>query len=237
MVDIIDALRFKFNFFTLIYMPLQNWTKQFPVDKTRRYNFSAIMIAPRRSGKSTLLSYLLKTKLKDKYDLIYVFCSTDASGYEPYIKKGKVFTHFIPEAVDILMEVNRDTEKPANILLIYDDTASMRQKYSHPIEKLFTRGRHHNISVIYLTQDARMVSNLWKSNADLMFIFRQHSYRDQEYVVNNILLGMDETKQFNNKRTEFNYYLTLLRRETSKKYHMLVVDLTKHKMYWYKADI
>jgi hypothetical protein len=66
-----------------------------------------------------------------------------------------------------------------NSLVVFDDCVNSKQ---HTIKDYFVRGRHKNISVVYLTQSYTKVDKqLVRNNFKFLCIFRQ-SLKDIKYI-------------------------------------------------------
>ena len=69
------------------------------------------------------------------------------------------------------VNANKPDKERKNILLILDDCIAFMNMHQSPtIKKLFSMGRHLNISVIITTQHLYSISPLMRSNADWLFV-------------------------------------------------------------------
>ncbi len=123
-------------------------------------NKTLLVVAKRNSGKSQLIRYLILVN-KHYFDKMFLICPTEVVNgfYEDIIEKKCIFTSydedFIKKLVDTMTRTNSKTtnDKKQNVLLILDDCISDATiKTSKPFELLFTRGRHINISIIFISQ-------------------------------------------------------------------------------------
>lgn len=221
---------------------LDKWIPSFPIDEGKRVNFSSILIAPRRSGKTFFIEWLItKGPLKNKYDMILIFTTSNGiNEYSKFAPTKHIYSEFYSPMIDIIKEENSKAEKPINTLVIFDDSCSRKQKYNDSILDLYTKGRHFNISIIYSVQQGTLVDNAWKENSDFIFIFKQKAFKQKNYIVENIICGMLDVDNniFNitNSKLEKEYYFSILKKVTSQKYHMLVVDLYKDNLNWFVVD-
>ena len=123
-------------------------------------NKTILVVAKRNSGKSQLIRYLILLN-KKQFDKIFLICPTEGvnSFYSDIIEKRNIHTkyeeRFISNLIDTMTKANSNQpkDKRQNVLLILDDCISDATiKTSKPFELLFTRGRHINISIIFISQ-------------------------------------------------------------------------------------
>jgi hypothetical protein len=217
-------------------MQVQQWNPNFPLDKDRRTNFAAIFIAKRKSGKTHLINHFINDYLWNKYDIILVF--TNAAGvdeYREFIDTPYIFPEFRPDIVDIVRQANAQCENRVNVLVIMDDSCSRKQKFDQTILDMYTKGRHDNISIIYSVQDGSLVDNVWKENADFIFMFGGGTARTKAYIVDNILAGMIQELDFDSVRAERAFYRQLYRQITAERYRIVVADMQEMTIHHYKA--
>ena len=208
----------------------------FPIDTTGRLNFSMMNIAPRRSGKTSFTRYLVKKYFYNKYDLFIVYTTEpNFKDYDAMLPdNSKIYTNLEDlDKIDIIFEKNAESEKPANVLLIFDDTISLKQTYDSRILDIYAKGRHYNVSIIYNTQSPTMVSNIWKENSDFIFIWDPKTAKRKRYAAENLMAGVDG-KIFNKPVEERNHYLKIINEITRKKYHIIVINLVDMKLFWFK---
>ena len=216
---------------------MKEWVPAFPWDCKGCLNFSAICIAARRSGKTYMLNYLIRTTFKKRYDAIYIF--TTPINIMDYmilggIPKKNIYTNNSTKKIEQIMKHNAGKKNPLNILVIFDDTISRKQKYDEHLLNLYVKGRHYNVSVIYATQSATLVDNMWKENSDLIFIWRPRIFKYKKYIVDNILLGSLDI-DFDTESAERRHYKRILQKVTKEKHRALVVDLANFELFTYKC--
>ena len=206
-----------------------------PKDKKGRINFSSIFIAPRRSGKTTLIKYFVTNILFGEFDRIFVFTSsTGIEEYSEWLPKKFIFPTFRNDVVKKIMNINSGKKK-ANVLIICDDSCSRKQKFDNELLSLYTMGRHYAISIMYATQTPTLVDNIWKENSDFIFIFKQKIYKNKEYIINTILLGLTNENLVGRKK-EFNYYMNLMNNiHAGDGYNVLVANLYKMNIEWFRT--
>ncbi len=123
-------------------------------------NKTLLVVAKRNSGKSQLIRYLILLH-KNQFDKVFLICPTEGvnSFYSDIIEKRNIHINydeaFIKNLIDTMTRANSNQpkDKRQNVLLILDDCISDATiKTSKPFELLFTRGRHINISIIFISQ-------------------------------------------------------------------------------------
>jgi hypothetical protein len=148
------------------------------MDKFSLINKTIILIGKRHSGKSRLLKYLVKYERK-KFKKIFVVCPTEKINrfYSDIVSNENIFNDYNEEWTEQLIEkmgdvnANKPDKERKNILLILDDCIAFMNMHQSPtIKKLFSMGRHLNISVIITTQHLYSISPLMRSNADWLFV-------------------------------------------------------------------
>ncbi len=159
-------------------------------------NKTILVVAKRNSGKSQLIRYLIMLN-KNQFDKVFLICPTEGvnSFYSDIIEKRNIHTNydetFIKNLIDTMTRVNSNQpkDKRQNVLLILDDCISDATiKTSKPFELLFTRGRHINISIIFISQYLKAaITPVIRNNIDfclfsqvnaqgLKLIFEEYNY-------------------------------------------------------------
>tara|TARA_B110001450_G_scaffold175152_1_gene163571 strand:+ start:936 stop:1709 length:774 start_codon:yes stop_codon:yes gene_type:complete len=145
---------------------------------TAKHPFRAVIIGRSGSGKTILTMNLLLKYLK--YDCIYVICSTvhlqpkydlivDCANLFP--NKFKLFTTM---SAFKLSKVNK---KNKNLVLL-DDIQELDEKNMRKVNELFVRGRHHNVSVIWLGQNYFKCPIRARGSANMFCFFKVNSSRE-----------------------------------------------------------
>ena len=144
-------------------------------------NFSIVnktltFLAKRNSGKSVLCKYLIEAE-KHKFNKIFLICPTEKinSHYSDLVKPDDIFDEYDEEWVDSLIkkmtDENAGKTKNKNVMLILDDCVSDINFHQSPsLKKLFTRGRHINISVCLVLQYMNMCPPVCRANSDYLFV-------------------------------------------------------------------
>jgi hypothetical protein len=136
-----------------------------------------VLFAKRNTGKTVLGSHIIKHLYETKkIDYVCLFSQTaHLSGDFGFLPKNSKHDDFSEKAVNKIIDYqdkNRKSKKPKQCLLVLDDTISMiSHKFGGLLNRLFTAGRHYNISVMFITQypKANNFSPSCRSNIDYLF--------------------------------------------------------------------
>lgn len=137
-------------------------------------NKTVCLAAKRNSGKSVLINYLVSSNL-DKFSKVFVICPTEQVNhfYKDIVDEDCIFDEWDEEWVERLIKkmtaVNAGKKKntATNILLVCDDLVADANLHQSPtFKRLFTRGRHIYISIIFTTQYLLQVPPVTRGNSD-----------------------------------------------------------------------
>ena len=145
---------------------------------TAKHPFRAIIIGRSGSGKTILTMNLLLKYLK--YDCIYIICSTvhlqpkydlivDCANLFP--SKFKLFTSMNA------FQLTKVNKQKKNLVLI-DDIQELDDKNMRKVNELYVKGRHHNISVIWLGQNYYKCPIRARGSANMFVFFKVNSSRE-----------------------------------------------------------
>lgn len=224
---------------------LREWKPNFPVDDKNRMNFSMMLIAKRRSGKSQLIKYLYEKYWKLRYDFVVIYTTLmNSKFYKDFIVgEHLIYTNNEVDRMKLIMDKNAKRAKtkkgrknPINTLIIFDDTVSRKQRFDADIMDIYTKGRHYNMSIVYATQTPTLVDTVWRENSDLIMMFKMKTRRFQEYVADHVLNGILDVN-FQTVKKEKNAYIDILKKATEEKYRCLVVDYVNDELFHFKANI
>lgn len=175
------------------------------------------LVAKRNSGKSVLLKYLVST-CKSKWDKIFVICPSESVNhfYKEFVPENCIFDEWSEGWVESLIakmsKINGEAgAEKKNVLLIMDDCCSDTNFHASPtLKKLYTRGRHINISIILTTQYLNQLPPVCRSNADYL-IAGQMNRMSISILCDEYLAGdLDRTefiKLFNRATKDYNFLL------------------------------
>ena len=177
-------------------------------------NKTLTFLAKRNSGKSVLCKYLVEAE-KHKFNKIFLICPTERinSHYSDLVKPDDIFDNYDEEWVDSLIkkmtEINAGKKTKKNVLLILDDCVSDINFHQSPsLKKLYTRGRHINISVCMITQYMNMCPPVCRNNSDYLFV-GQLNKQSINLLCDEFMCGdiskEDFIKMYNRCSTDFHF--------------------------------
>ena len=146
--------------------------------------FSMVIVSKRNSGKSFLTKYLLKMFMMDNklFDYIVLFSSTAhlTKDFECLPKKS-ILEDFSTTKINKILEYQKkakDSNKPKQCLIILDDTIGQKLDitFKTNLDLIFSRGRHFNISIIFISQYIKnYISATIRNNIDYL-LFSVNNY-------------------------------------------------------------
>lgn len=185
-----------------------------------------------RSGKTNSLINMMRRS--DMYGTDYwedVTVISNTAGNDPKMYKfmGDAFRledHYENRMIDELVTSQKkySREDMPTSLLILDDIISrdFKKSSSNAINSLATRFRHYELSIMIFVQSARAVSNMIRSNATDILIYRQQSNLEWEKL-------KEEYSDLAPKNFE-NYYKI----SQSERYGFLYIDVQQNPAHFYK---
>ena len=180
-----------------------------------------ILLAPRGSGKTVLLSNLILNIYRGCFERIFVFSpSIDIDKtWEPVKKhqsddmkatekdKEKLyFNHYDPADLEHiidtqhkvikLMKASNRKKKRFSILIVIDGFANdaVFTRQSKLLRSLYTRGRHNSISTIASTQKFAAIHPIIRVNATSLIVYRLRSNRELESFLEEVS-GLSNKKE------------------------------------------
>ena len=166
-------------------------------------NFFLVLEGKRRTGKSTFARWLLQY-YKDRFELAWVMTKTKANGYwQKIVGSAFVFPDYDPMAIrevvrrndTIIEKYGTDsvlTKLKASTLIILDDVVSSRIHDDPTFTMMACEGRHHNLSIILLTQDPKAIGPKVRDNADGAIIFNMKTQRNKETMWADFMNDVDK---------------------------------------------
>lgn len=146
--------------------------------------FSMIVVSKRNSGKSYLCKHLLKTFMHDTklFDYIVLFSTTAnlTKDFECLPKKA-VQEEFSTLKLNKILDHQKkykDSNNPKQCLIILDDTIGCKldSDFKQNLDLLFSRGRHYNISIMFISQYIKnYISTTIRNNIDYL-LFSVNNY-------------------------------------------------------------
>ena len=165
-----------------------------------RPNFFGILASPRRSGKSTLLKYLLSQMQPKRFVKVYIFSPTAHLQKDLFNFGGQIITptkDTFGQQLRALIEYQRDRiengKQVGEVLVIFDDVFSSSQRgfgvgaVSSALEIIGSRGRHVKIASLLLAQRITSVSPSIRSQADVLISFYPRTEAQRESLIRDFL--------------------------------------------------
>lgn len=229
---------------------IQKWDSHFDTIGTQMKPVAMIVSASRNQGKSYLVKDII-TKIrasKKGWDIYIVFSNTLENGfYQEFIPGKTKYGAYDPMVIQKLLEIQKnklsENKKPPSVMIIFDDCVSKKMIYDEEINFLFTRGRHMNLSVIFITQSPTMVNSVWRQNATHLFVLRSKG-KSLDHILDNFLqdlfqIGDFGTENYNQLEMKIRQLLKFVFEE---QYRCLVClyddegNDWQQCVKWYKAD-
>ncbi len=217
---------------------LHKWKPKFKRGKP----FAMLLFASRNSGKSYLMRHLIRSQLKQQYDIIVIISDSPDTkkDFEPCCPPNTVYLSDMNfSIINNLIELNTKREKkgkePLEMLLVFDDKIGKNVKNDDNLLQIFTRGRHIHVSVIFSSQAKKMAETTWLNNADQIVILKQNSAQQRETILKNVLKG---TVAITDKRKENETLANIMTAHCSKQGDALIIDNTQtseNNLFWYRA--
>ena len=157
------------------------------------------LIGKTNSGKSRLLKYMLNFE-KHKFQKIFVISPTEAvlNFYSDIVPSNQIFNEYKDEWVTDLMQnltnYKKNNDKPYNVLLILDDIGADAHN-SKALCKVFTMGRHLNISIVMTMQYLNQCPATCRSNFSFILVGQMNKL-STDLLVDEYLMGSIDKKNF-----------------------------------------
>ena len=186
-----------------------------------------------RSGKTNSLINMMRRKDMfgtDYWDQVLVISNTAKNDPKMYKFMGEAFQledHYENRMIDDLISSQKkyDREDMPTQLLILDDIISrdFKKSSSNAINSLATRFRHYELSIMIFVQSARAVSNMIRSNATDILIYRQQSNLEWDKL-------KEEYSDLAPKNFEKYYAISQMER-----YNFLYIDAQQNPAHFYSG--
>ena len=166
-------------------------------------NKTISLVGKRCSGKSELLKFLVSYERK-KFHKIFCICPTEAVNgfYSKLIPSNCIFDEWTEEWTNNLIKQMTETNKGKqpnerkNVLLILDDLICDVNFASSPsLKKLYSRGRHINISIIITQQYMYGIPPVCRNNTDFCLV-SQLNRASIMLLLDEYMSGEIDRKQF-----------------------------------------
>ena len=184
--------------------------------------FSMSIASKRNTGKTLLVSVLIRELLELKaVDMVLVMSQTQHVNDDYKFLPARLRQSFSEEVIKKLLETQGKVPKKERdqVLLVLDDVLSDREaEKSRFIKRLYTLGRHYDISIVLISQTSNVaLTPAIKQNSDWLLYSRQNRYMlesiwstvcnidkktfiawSEENNKNYTFLAVDNTSQSNN---------------------------------------
>lgn len=225
-------------------MNLKDWKPNF----VKGTHFSMTIIAPRRQGKSYFIKDIFeKNDFNRMFDLHVVFSQSlsnamDVDFYANFVPGSWQYDK--PEDIPTVMQKIFDLQKDSmekfgryyNILIIFDDMVSLKQKYNNEILQAYIRGRNSGLSIIMTAQTPALLSKDWRTNSDYAVLFFDKDVDNRKKNIDNFIKSLWEGKIDQSKSKLYQevdvFYLNI----TKTPHQALICDFIDNKMYKYTAS-
>ena len=173
--------------------------------------FSMAIASKRNTGKTMLVSVLIhELVLAKKVDLVLVMSQTAHVNDDYWFISPKLRQPFSERLIEKLMEKQALQKKGSRdqVLLILDDVLSTKEaENSRFIKKLYTLGRHYDISIVLISQTSNVaLTPAIKQNSDFLGYSRLNKYQLLSLYESITNMGRKEFVEFseqNNKNYVF----------------------------------
>ena len=174
--------------------------------------FSMVVVSKRNSGKSYLTKHLLNMFMIENklFDYIVLFSSTAhlTKDFECLPKKA-IQDDFSTTKINKILEhqkKSKDSNNPKQCLIILDDTIGQKLDISFKtnLDLLFSRGRHYNISIIFISQYIKnYISTTIRNNNDYL-LFSVNNYNVIKIIYDLVVYdgNIKEFIKFVNEKTK-----------------------------------
>lgn len=215
--------------------------KRFDLKSMRGKFLNVAIVGPRNSGKSVLLSRILKDVCAPHmYDVGVAMCGTIAAQknllrfFPRSLTTGDGYDEAMLDAtVELAKSISNPTDgsRSKSTLMIQDDTLFDRKAIENPSQKqLAANGRHYKITQFILAQYVTMIPSWARANVDIVFATKD-AVRSNRKRLYEMMFGSF------NKYADFDQAFT----QATNNYGTLVIDKTRagtsveSSVFWYRA--
>jgi hypothetical protein len=144
------------------------------------------VIGSSKSGKTTLIKYLLKRQFADDLK-VFMTQSPQAEIYQSIKSECAFAPAYIPDIIKTCSKINKGTKNHYQFLMIIDDCVGVKQ--DKEMTKLLCLYRNHGISAIVGGQDLTLLSATGRANLNHVILMAQRTSNRVEDNVKNFLRG------------------------------------------------
>lgn len=198
---------------------IEDAMKKFPIvpfdfERAENINMNACsfaLIGSSKSGKTTVLKYLLKKYFSD--DLKVFMTQSPQNDIYNSIKKETVYCPaYVPDIIKTCYNINKNTKNHYPFCIITDDVIGA--KNDKQMTKLLCLYRNSRMSAIVVGQDLTLLSPTGRANTNYVLLFWQNTDARVEDNIKNFCrtyfpknLSMDEKIDLYKKLTENHTFL------------------------------
>jgi hypothetical protein len=209
---------------------LKTWNDQ-EMSKLKGQFFSIICFASRRSGKSELIKYLYnKLDFINEYDHCIIMSESEDSldFYSEFCPGNLFIKKFDAKIIEKTIQQSQILEsegKKLKFLCIIDDVVGNTIKHSEWIAKLYSIGRHYNMSCILICQQLTLINVTVRNNSDICLIGQTKTAKEKKSIIDNFLDGIADDDEILKRghTTRKAFYHELLKYNTED-YNFIVLD-------------
>jgi hypothetical protein len=187
--------------------------KSFKVTLPSNGGVSYILLGASRSGKTTLMKYIINHFAK-KQLLFFTSFNDHADIYKDMPKRTLVMSDFYPSIIKDFYVLNHNCSNKYKAMFVYDDAIGNKLKNDPQITKLLTIYRNSHMTSLFSAQSPTLVSPAGRSNGNYIFLFKLNASKEIELTVKDFLVShlpttmkMSEKIQWYNNATADHHFL------------------------------
>ena len=161
-------------------------SRKFDVELPTNGGVSFGLIGASRSGKTTLMKYLIRNYFK-RHITIMNTMNPHAAIYEDVGSKVIVSHEYHPEILREIHEINTLTENKYPFLFISDDYVDTKIKNDPEITRALTIYRNAGLSTIFSFQGRTLMSAVGRNNLNYIAVLKQQTPLEWESVIKEFL--------------------------------------------------
>jgi len=195
-------------------------------------HYSCVLLAARRSGKTTLLvEYLYPYFESMDYDMVIFFNKTNSNdiykGLKHKIDPNFIFEEYDERVISTLKFLQKETNNAFNIAIIFDDTIGWFTNTGEFID-LFCIGRNFNFTIIFCTQTVQFFYTTLRENTDFLLLFGFHTKDRCDNTYDHLIRGRLDipVKYKASIRSEEDYFWYFMKLNCAN-YRKLLFDFTR----------
>lgn len=198
-------------------------------------NYSILISAIRRSGKTTMMRYIYPL-LKSLYDIV-IFISNSIDNPIYNFVTGPRFPSHSREMLKDIFKFQTITQLKFNICVLFDDCISANNKNDDSLLQFFLRGRNKNCTIIMCTQSTKLINKNNRGNSDFVIIGNNPSAEFREDVLKAFLLGAVPLPNYIKTKSQKIDYLNKFLLHYTKNFGFLVMNNINRELYEFKTPI